>query len=108
MYFVGSIQKNDGTEYNRIIEASDLLDAHDKIEKYVKRNIEQFAAQKLTNYARTKYLPFQYTGVFTVRRATPQEAIEDLLKDFAGNWNEYNISAVAEEIIEIVKGDGSA
>lgn len=39
-----------------------------------------------------------------IRKFDTNDIIEDMLKDFAGNWDEYDIKGLTEEIIAIVEG----
>lgn len=94
-YFVGEIDLPGNTTSKRLIKADNLSDAHEKMEKYVQRRIQNHDRYKI-HYGNRP------TGSFTVRPATTEEILMDALTDFAGGWDEYNIQGFAEEIIEIV------
>jgi hypothetical protein len=100
MKYMAEIELNSGMR-NRLMNTSDITRAKEETDKYIAKQLKDHAQFK-TVYEASKYLPFKPTGKYTIRPATAKEEIEDLLKDFAGNWNEYNLSGLAEEIIEIV------
>lgn len=104
MKYMAEIELNSGMR-NRLIDAPDIISATESAKRYINNSAQSFDKLQ-SNYERSKFDPFKPTGYFTVRPATPKEQIEDLLKDFAGNWNEYNISGLAEEIIDIVLENG--
>ena len=101
-YFVGEIDLPGNTTSKRLITADNLSDAHEKIEKYVQRRIQDHDRVYKTHYEDTKHSPYRPTGSFTVRPATTEEILVDELADFAGGWDEYNIQGFAEDIIETV------
>ena len=100
-YFVGEIDLPGNTTSKRLIKADNLSDAHEKMEKYVQRRIQNHDRYK-KHYESTIYSSYQPTGSFTVRPATTEEILMDDLTDFAGGWDEYNIRGFAEDIIETV------
>ena len=100
-YFVGEIDLPGNTTSKRLITADNLSDAHEKMEKYVQRRIQDHDRYK-KHYESTIYSSYQPTGSFTVRPATTEEILMDDLVDFAGRWDECNIQGFAEEIIETV------
>ena len=100
-YFVGEIDLPGNNTTKRLIKADDLSDAHEKIEKYVQRRIQDHDRYK-THYESTKYSPYRPIGSFTIRTATTEEILVDDLAYFAGGWDEYNIQGFAEDIIETV------
>ena len=100
-YFVGEIDLPGNTTSKRLIKADNLSDAHEKIEKYVQRRIQDHDRYK-KHYESTIYSPYRPTGSFTIRPATTEEILVDDLTDFAGGWDEYNIQGFAEDIIETV------
>ena len=101
-YFVGEIDLPGNTTSKRLITADNLSDAHEKIDKYVQRRIQDHDRVYKTHYEDTKHSPYRPTGSFTVRPATTEEILVDDLADFAGGWDEYNIQGFAEDIIETV------
>ena len=101
-YFVGEIDLPGNTASKRLIRADNLSDAHEKMEKYVQRCIQDHDRVYKTHYEDTKHSPYRPTGSFTVRPATTEEILVDDLADFAGWWYEYNIQGFAEDIIETV------
>ena len=101
-YFVGDIDLPGNTTSKRLITADNLSDAHEKIDKYVQRRIQDHDRVYKTHYEDTKHSPYRPTGSFTVRPATTEEILVDDLADFAGGWDEYNIQGFAEDIIETV------
>lgn len=94
-YFVGEIDIPNGNTYKRLITADNLSDAHEKMEKYVQRRIQDHDKYKIHYGDRP-------IGSFIVRPATTEEILVDDLTDFAGGWDEYNIQGFAEDIIETV------
>jgi hypothetical protein len=94
-YFMGEIDLPGNTASKRLITADNLSDAHEKMEKYVQRRIQDHDRYKIRYGDRP-------IGSFTVRPATTEEILMDDLTDFAGGWDEYNIQGFAEDIIETV------
>jgi hypothetical protein len=94
-YFMGEIDLPGNTTSKRLITANNLSDAHEKMEKYVQRRIQDHDRYKIRYGDRP-------IGSFTVRPATTEEILMDDLTDFAGGWDEYNIQGFAEDIIETV------
>lgn len=94
-YFMGEIDLPGNTTSKRLIKADNLSDAHEKMEKYVQRRIQDHDRYKIRYGDRP-------IGSFTVRPATTEEILMDDLTDFAGGWDEYNIQGFAEDIIETV------
>jgi len=94
-YFVGEIDLPGNTTSKRLITADNLSDAHEKMEKYVQRRIQEHEKYKI-------HSPYRPIGSFIVRPATTEEILVDDLIDFAGGWDEYNIQGFAEDIIETV------
>jgi len=94
-YFVGEIDLPNGNTSKRLITADNLSDAHEKMEKYVQRRIQDHNRYKI-HYGNRPI------GSFIVRPATTEEILMDDLTDFAGGWDEYNIQGFAEDIIETV------
>lgn len=94
-YFMGEIDLPGNTTSKRLIKADNLSDAHEKMEKYVQRRIQDHDRYKIHYGDRP-------IGSFTVRPATTEEILMDDLTDFAGGWDEYNIQGFAEDIIETV------
>ena len=94
-YFVGEIDLPGNTTSKRLIKADNLSDAHEKIEKYVQRRIQDHDKYKIRYGDRP-------IGSFMVRPATTEEILVDDLTNFAGGWDEYNIQGFAEDIIETV------
>ncbi len=94
-YFMGEIDLPGNTTSKRLIKADNLSDAHEKMEKYVQRRIQDHDRYKIRYGDRP-------IGSFTVRPATTEEILVDDLIDFAGGWEEYNIQWFAEDIIETV------
>ena len=94
-YFMGEIGLPGNTTSKRLITADNLSDAHEKMEKYVQRRIQDHNRYKI-HYGNRPI------GSFTVRPATTEEILMDDLTDFAGGWDEYNIQGFAEDIIETV------
>ena len=94
-YFMGEIGLPGNTTSKRLITADNLSDAHEKMEKYVQRRIQDHDRYKIRYGDRP-------IGSFTVRPATTEEILMDDLTDFAGGWDEYNIQGFAEDIIETV------
>lgn len=94
-YFMGEIDLPGNTTSKRLIKADNLSDAHEKMEKYVQRRIQDHDRYKIHYGDRP-------IGSFTVRPATTEEILVDDLTNFAGGWDEYNIQGFAEDIIETV------
>ena len=92
-YFVGKIDLSDDSTYDRLIEADNLIDAKNIIDRYIKNRIK--TCEKM-------HLNTNPTGNFTVRPATTEEILIDQLTDFAGGWDGYSLPGFAEEIIETV------
>ncbi len=100
-YFMGEIDLPNGSIWKYLIEAKDIIDAHDIIERRIKS--KQLEYDKITNIREIGiFAPYRPVGSFLVRYATAQEILEDNLKDFAGRWDAYSIPGFAEEIINIV------
>ena len=93
-YFVGEIDHGNIIS-KRLIKADNLSDAHEKMEKYLQRRIQDHDRYK-THYGGRPI------GSSTVHPATTEEILVDDLADFAGGWDEYNIQGFAEDIIETV------
>lgn len=94
-YFMGEIDLPGNTTSKRLIKADNLSDAHEKMEKYVQRRIQDHDRYKIHYGDRP-------IGPFKVRPATTEEILVDDLVDFAGRWDECNIQGFAEDIIETV------
>ena len=94
-YFVGEIDLPNGNTSKRLITADNLSDAHEKMEKYVQRRIQDHDRYKI-HYGNRPI------GSFIVRPATTEEILVDDLTNFAGGWDEYNIQGFADDIIETV------
>ena len=87
---------------NKLFIAISETRAKEEVDRYIVKLQQDYSRFK-TEYEASKYAPFKPTGTYIIRPATAQEQIAYLLEGFAGSWDEFSVSGLASEIVEIVR-----